>query len=52
MGKIHFILDVDGVLSTGQYLYSSDGKVYKIFGPHDSDGLKLIRNEVSIKFII
>ena len=36
------ILDVDGVMTTGQFLYNADGKAYKIFGPDDSDGLKLI----------
>ena len=39
-----FILDVDGVLSTGQHLYDSSGKQYKIFGPHDNEGLKIISN--------
>lgn len=48
---LNFILDVDGVLSTGQFLYSSDGKAYKIFGPHDADGLKLVRDKVNILFI-
>lgn len=47
----HFILDVDGVLNTGQFLYSPEGKVFKIFGPHDSDGLKMIDNLVSISFV-
>ena len=39
----HLLLDVDGVLNTGQFLYDSRGKAYKIFGPHDKDGLKLIK---------
>ncbi len=51
MMKYNFILDVDGVLNTGQFLYSSEGKIFKIFGPHDSDGLKMIDNLVSISFI-
>ncbi|HOR52740.1 MAG TPA: HAD hydrolase family protein [Candidatus Pacearchaeota archaeon] len=49
--KINFVLDVDGVMTTGQFLYSENGKAYKIFGPHDSDGLKLIRDKVNIFFI-
>jgi len=49
--KYKFILDVDGVLSTGQYLYSSGGKIYKIFGPHDNDGLKMISPYIDISFI-
>ena len=46
-----FIIDVDGVLSTGQFLYSSKGKVYKVFGPHDADGLKMIENKIDIMLI-
>lgn len=39
----HFILDVDGVFTTGQFLYTAHGKFAKIFGAHDADGIKLIR---------
>lgn len=46
-----FLLDVDGVMTSGQFLYSQDGKEYKVFGPHDNDGLKLIKEKVTIKFI-
>lgn len=49
--KMNFILDIDGVMTTGQFLYSLDGKAYKIFGPHDADGLKLIKDKVNIFFI-
>jgi len=45
------VLDVDGVLTTGQYIYSSTGKVYKIFGSHDKDGLKRLQNRLEIHFI-
>ena len=48
---INLVIDVDGVMTTGQFLYSSEGKEYKVFGSHDSDGLKLIRNKVNIFFI-
>jgi len=47
----NFILDVDGVMTTGQFLYSEKGKVYKIFGPHDADGLKILKNKLNIVFI-
>ena len=47
----YFVLDVDGVLSTGQFLYSSDGKAYKTFGPHDADGLKMLKDKIEIAFI-
>ena len=46
-----FLLDVDGVLNTGQFLYSEEGKSYKVFGPHDNDGLKLLKNKIKIEFL-
>jgi 3-deoxy-D-manno-octulosonate 8-phosphate phosphatase (KDO 8-P phosphatase) len=45
------VLDIDGVLTDGKVTYSSQGKMYKVFGPHDKDGLKLISKYVSIHFI-
>ena len=51
LNQLTFVMDVDGVLSTGQFLYSSDGKAYKIFGPHDADGLKLLKDKLKIFFI-
>ena len=47
----NFICDVDGVLTTGQFLYDEKGKRYKIFGPDDSEGLKLLKNFINIQFI-
>ena len=49
--KLHFLLDVDGVMTTGQFVYSEAGKVFKIFGPHDHDGLKLLKGKLQINFI-
>lgn len=46
-----FILDVDGVMTTGQFLYSDDGKVFKIFGPDDNDGLSLLSPYLNILFV-
>lgn len=46
-----FILDVDGVLTTGQFLYSAEGKQFKVFGPDDHDGLSLLRNRLHIGFV-
>ena len=46
-----FILDIDGVMTTGQFLYSKKGKEYKIFGAHDSDGLKMLKDKIKILFI-
>lgn len=48
---LYFILDVDGVMTTGQFLYSEQGKSYKIFGAHDNDGIKLISNLIKIIFV-
>lgn len=47
----HFILDVDGVLTDGSFHYSVQGKAMKVFGAHDHDGLKLIKDMVNIQFI-
>jgi len=49
--NLTFILDVDGVLTSGQFLYSIKGKIYKIFGPHDNDGLKMLSDKIDIKFV-
>ncbi|HCR36078.1 TPA: phosphatase [Candidatus Woesebacteria bacterium] len=51
MEKMDLIIDVDGVMTTGQFLYDSKGKSHKIFGPHDADGLKLIKDKLNILFI-
>jgi len=48
---MNLVIDVDGVMTTGQFLYSPGGKEYKIFGPHDSDGLKMIKDKVNIIFV-
>ncbi len=47
----YFILDVDGVMTTGHFLYSAEGKVMKIFGPDDNDGLSLLKENLEIRFI-
>ncbi|EKD91635.1 MAG: Low specificity phosphatase (HAD superfamily)-like protein [uncultured bacterium] len=46
-----FILDVDGVMTTGQFFYSAEGKAFKIFGPDDNDGLSLLKSHVNIQFV-
>ena len=37
------ITDVDGVLTDGKFYYSEHGKYSKKFGPHDSDGIKILK---------
>lgn len=46
-----FILDVDGVLTTGQFLYTAAGKAMKVFGPDDHDALSLLKPYLEIRFI-
>lgn len=46
-----FILDVDGVMTTGHFLYTAEGKIMKIFGPDDNDGLSLLKQQIEIRFI-
>ena len=46
-----FILDVDGVMTTGQILYSKAGKQMKVFGPDDNDGLRLLNPYLKIRFL-
>ena len=45
------IFDVDGVLTTGGFIYNDKGKCFKIFGPDDNDGLKLLRKKIKIIFV-
>jgi len=45
------ILDVDGVMTTGQFLYSDAGKQMKVFGPDDNDGLGLLHPYIEIRFV-
>jgi 3-deoxy-D-manno-octulosonate 8-phosphate phosphatase (KDO 8-P phosphatase) len=46
-----FVIDVDGVMTTGQFLYSVEGKVMKVFGPDDNDGLSLLAPFLQIQFV-
>lgn len=48
---LYFVFDVDGVMTTGQFLYSKKGKEYKVFGPHDNDGIKMISGKMKIVFL-
>lgn len=42
------IFDVDGVFNTGQFIYTEKGKVAKLFGPHDADGIKMLKDKIKI----
>lgn len=41
-----FILDVDGVMTTGQFIYTENGKIAKIFGADDNDALSLLKQYI------
>lgn len=47
----NFIIDVDGCLTTGQFLYSMEGKVMKVFGPDDADALSILKARINIHMI-
>jgi len=45
------ILDVDGVMTTGHFFYTVEGKAMKMFGPDDNDGLSLLKPYLEIRFV-
>lgn len=45
------VFDVDGVLTSGSFFYSIEGKVLKDFGPDDSDALGLLASLTEVRFI-
>lgn len=47
----NLILDVDGVMTDGKFLYSKNGKEYKTFGPDDSDALNIVKDIINIHFV-
>lgn len=47
----YLVFDVDGVFTTGPFLYTIDGKFAKVFGPHDNDGIKMIRDKIEVQAI-
>lgn len=38
-------------MTTGQFYYSTEGKVMKVFGADDNDGLSLLRDLLDIRFV-
>ena len=47
----YFVLDVDGVMTDGNFYYSTRGKIIKAFGPDDHDALKFLKKYIHIEFI-
>ncbi len=46
-----FILDVDGVFTDGKFYYTVDGKIAKMFGPEDNDGLSLLKGKIEVRAV-
>lgn len=46
-----FLLDVDGVMTNGSFIYSKKGKIQKVYGPDDNDGLSLLKPFINIQFV-
>tara|TARA_B100001245_G_C22832515_1_gene400424 strand:- start:407 stop:883 length:477 start_codon:yes stop_codon:yes gene_type:complete len=44
-------LDTDGVITTGQFFYTAEGKAMKIFGPDDNDALSLLKPYLETRFV-
>ena len=47
----NFIIDIDGIMTNGNMIYSYKKKEFKIFGPDDNDALKVLSNYINIIFI-
>jgi len=45
------IFDVDGVMTTGNFFYSSEGKMLKEFSVDDHDAILLLRPWVEVRFV-
>ena|SRR3989338_3449682 len=45
------VFDVDGVLTPGNFYYSSEGKIMKEFGADDHDALCLLQPWVEVVFV-
>lgn len=45
---VNFVFDFDGVFTTGQFLYTQDGKYAKVCGAHDNDGIKMIKDKMNV----
>ncbi|EKE28277.1 MAG: Low specificity phosphatase (HAD superfamily)-like protein [uncultured bacterium (gcode 4)] len=37
------IFDIDGVFTDWNFIYTNDGKFWKVFWPHDADWIKLLK---------
>ena len=44
-------MDTDGVITTGQFFYTAEGKAMKVFGPDDNDALSLLKPYLETRFV-
>ena len=44
----HLIFDVDGVFTDGKIYQSTEGKMFKVFGPDDHDAINLIKMKLNV----
>ena len=49
--KLKTVLDVDGVMTNGQFYYDKNGKQLKVFGPDDNDALTILSKFINIVFV-
>ena len=47
----HLILDVDGVFTDGKIYQSTEGKMFKVFGPDDHDAINLIKKKLQVTVV-
>ena len=47
----NFVLDLDGVLTDGKFLYTTEGKFMKTFGADDHDCLNLLKQILHIEVV-
>jgi 3-deoxy-D-manno-octulosonate 8-phosphate phosphatase (KDO 8-P phosphatase) len=47
----NLVLDVDGVITNGKFVYTQEGKISKEFGSHDSDALQIVKEKINVFFI-
>jgi 3-deoxy-D-manno-octulosonate 8-phosphate phosphatase (KDO 8-P phosphatase) len=48
---IALVIDVDGVMTDGKFYYTAEGKLMKVFGADDHDGLSLLKQYLEIVFV-
>jgi 3-deoxy-D-manno-octulosonate 8-phosphate phosphatase (KDO 8-P phosphatase) len=47
----HLIFDVDGVFTDGKIYQSTEGKMFKVFGPDDHDAINLIKKKLQVTVV-